>query len=165
LASLAAAFVLAAEFWTGPRVQVPILFVFPVLMASWYGFIGTGLFLALALPLARALLEVMVWRIGPVFPYPAINAGARIVVLVVLGVLARRAGIARRLEERVNVLEGLLPICSFCKRIRDADDRWQPVEKYIMERSGAVFSHGLCAKCAQEHYGMDEQTHDKAGHS
>jgi len=50
----------------------------------------------------------------------------------------------------VKVLHGLLPICSYCKRIRGDDQYWTQVESYIAERSDAQFSHGICPPCANE---------------
>jgi hypothetical protein len=47
----------------------------------------------------------------------------------------------------VRALSGLLPICARCKKIRDDSGYWREVEQYIMSRSNAVFSHGLCPDC------------------
>ena len=47
----------------------------------------------------------------------------------------------------VKQLHGLLPICSYCKRIRGDDQYWQQVEAYIAEHSDAQFSHGICPTC------------------
>jgi sigma-B regulation protein RsbU (phosphoserine phosphatase) len=47
----------------------------------------------------------------------------------------------------VKRLSGLLPICSYCKRIRSDQNYWQQVESYITERSDAQFSHGICPSC------------------
>jgi hypothetical protein len=58
----------------------------------------------------------------------------------------------RRVLKRIRYLEGLLPICSFCKKIR-VGEKWVPVERYIGERSYAYFSHSLCPDCLREHYG------------
>ena len=60
----------------------------------------------------------------------------------------------RELEEalaKVNKLEGFLPICSYCKRVRDDQDYWQRVESYIAARSEARFSHSICPDCYDEH--------------
>ena len=60
-----------------------------------------------------------------------------------------------RLEQllsELTVLKGILPVCSFCKKIRDEDDTWQSMEHYISSRSQAQFSHGFCPDCAKEHY-------------
>jgi hypothetical protein len=47
----------------------------------------------------------------------------------------------------VNQLEGILPICSACKKIRREDSSWMVLEEYISARSEARFSHGLCPDC------------------
>ena len=52
---------------------------------------------------------------------------------------------------RVKTLQGLLPICSYCKRIRNDQNYWQQVEQYIGEHSGAEFSHGICPDCFDKH--------------
>jgi hypothetical protein len=48
---------------------------------------------------------------------------------------------------RVTRLEGILPICSYCKKIRDDQNYWTQVESYVSEHSGARFSHGICPSC------------------
>lgn len=53
---------------------------------------------------------------------------------------------------QVRQLQGLLPICMHCKRIRDEGRGWQQLEKYIAERSEASFSHSLCEACLDTHY-------------
>jgi DNA-binding NtrC family response regulator len=52
----------------------------------------------------------------------------------------------------VKTLSGLLPICASCKHIRDDKGYWHQVESYIQQHSSAVFTHGLCPKCAQKIY-------------
>lgn len=54
---------------------------------------------------------------------------------------------------RIRQLEGLLSICSFCKKIRDENEQWQQIESYISKRSETKFSHGVCHDCGVEHYG------------
>jgi len=74
-----------------------------------------------------------------------VQAGIR--VLELQGALAQRV---RELEEalsRVKTLQGLLPICSYCKKIRDDRNYWQQVEGYISDHSQAQFSHGICPEC------------------
>lgn len=48
---------------------------------------------------------------------------------------------------RVKQLQGLLPICSYCKKIRDDQNYWQQVESYIARHSEAQFSHSICPDC------------------
>lgn len=52
-----------------------------------------------------------------------------------------------RLHQRVTHLEGLLPICAYCKKIRDDHGRWQHVERYIAARADVQFSHAVCPSC------------------
>lgn len=51
---------------------------------------------------------------------------------------------------RVNQLEGIIPICMYCKKIRDDQDGWNQLEKYISDHSEAIFSHGICPQCMEE---------------
>jgi phosphoserine phosphatase RsbU/P len=55
-----------------------------------------------------------------------------------------------RALHQVKQLQGLLPICSYCKRIRDDRNYWQRVESYISEHSEVQFSHGICPDCFEK---------------
>lgn len=50
--------------------------------------------------------------------------------------------------DKVKTLSGLLPICSWCKKIRDDKGYWRQIENYIRERSSAEFSHSICPECS-----------------
>ena len=52
--------------------------------------------------------------------------------------------------EKVKMLHGLLPICAWCKRIRDDHGYWSQVEAYIHEHMGADFTHGICPECFEK---------------
>ena len=52
----------------------------------------------------------------------------------------------------INTLRDILPVCSFCKKVRDDTGRWEPVDVYIRSHSQADISHGLCPECAAKHY-------------
>jgi CheY-like chemotaxis protein len=68
-------------------------------------------------------------------------------------IVALQHSLARRVDElenalaRVKQLHGLLPICSYCKKIRDDQNYWQQVEAYISSHTDAQFSHGVCPDC------------------
>ena len=53
------------------------------------------------------------------------------------------------LRQQLRQLEGLLPICSYCKRIKDDGGHWESLERYVAHRSDAQFSHGICEQCYQ----------------
>ena len=64
--------------------------------------------------------------------------------------LVVRLKVAQRilaLQTHVACLEGLLPICPQCKKIRDENKQWQAVESYLSRRTEAKFSHGICPEC------------------
>ncbi|MBK7973636.1 MAG: PAS domain S-box protein [Deltaproteobacteria bacterium] len=64
----------------------------------------------------------------------------------------RLIGELRAALEQVKTLEGLLPICSSCKRVRDDQGYWTQIESYLSAHSRAEFSHGICPRCAKELY-------------
>jgi phosphoserine phosphatase RsbU/P len=71
-------------------------------------------------------------------------------------VVELQSALADRVDElqdalaRVRVLQGLLPICSYCKRIRDDRNYWQQLETYFTEHSDATFTHGVCPDCYEK---------------
>ena len=52
----------------------------------------------------------------------------------------------------VKMLRGILPICAYCKKIRNDKGYWEQVESYINKRSGTEFSHGICPSCMDKYY-------------
>jgi len=71
---------------------------------------------------------------------------------LVLAELWMRLRVAERIlgyTRQVRQLEELLPICSYCKKIRDDQNYWQQMESYINERTGSEFSHSVCPDCYQ----------------
>ena len=61
--------------------------------------------------------------------------------------LAERIGELEEALDRVKSLQGIIPICGYCKKVRDDEDYWQNVESYIAAHSEAEFSHGVCPSC------------------
>lgn len=55
-----------------------------------------------------------------------------------------------KLENEIKHLKGIIPICSYCKKIRDDKEIWQQLETYISDHSDALFSHGICPACSEE---------------
>lgn len=74
-----------------------------------------------------------------------VRVGTRVVEL--------QSTLTNRLQEledalsQVNQLQGILPICSYCKSVRDDQNYWQRVESYISDHSEARFSHSICPDC------------------
>ena len=73
---------------------------------------------------------------------------------MLLGTCADAIAASRRtmaLRNEITALSGLLPICAWCKKIRDDDDQgyWKQLESYIESHSQAVFTHGMCPECVK----------------
>jgi DNA-binding response OmpR family regulator len=66
--------------------------------------------------------------------------------------LASRVEELRRATDYIDTLRGILPICSFCKKIRNDEGYWDRVEAYITRHSLAEFSHSVCPECLKKHY-------------
>jgi hypothetical protein len=70
---------------------------------------------------------------------------------VLLGTCADALAATRRtadLAHQVKTLRGLLPICAWCKKIRDDQGYWKALETYVESHSDATFTHGMCPECA-----------------
>lgn len=57
-----------------------------------------------------------------------------------------------KLFQNMKYLEGILPVCASCKKIRDDKGSWHQIEEYVRDRSDAEFSHGICPECAEKLY-------------
>jgi len=64
--------------------------------------------------------------------------------------LRRVSGRMAEALEKVKTLQGLLPICAWCKRIRDDKGYWSQVEAYVHEHLGTDFTHGICPDCLEK---------------
>jgi CheY-like chemotaxis protein len=91
-----------------------------------------------------------------------VRAGERILTLK--GALAEKVTELEAALEHVQRLQGLLPICMHCKKIRDDKHTWHRMETYIEEHSDAMFSHALCDECLSKYYSPDaKKAEDGAG--
>jgi hypothetical protein len=141
------------DYLTSRDGQFPVIYVLPVMLAAWYSGKWPAVGLAVAVPVFRLLVLVMPHREVGDMGSLALATALRGIVIVFLALwFARLAEFERALQTRVKVLEGLLPICTFCKNIRNEGGDWERLEKFISRRSEAEFSHGICPTCAEKHY-------------
>lgn len=145
--------IILLDWFTGPFILIPLTFVVPVSLASWYLGRKAGILLACVLPLFRALFVLCKWQPAvATLPIGAINLAILVSVLVGMAWFMALAAESTRLEKRVQTLEGMLSICGFCKKIRSEGGDWEPLDAYLTHHSNTKFSHGLCPNCANEHY-------------
>lgn len=77
-----------------------------------------------------------------------VRAGVRIVELQTA--LSDRIHELEEAMSRIKTLQGLLPICAWCKKVRDEKDYWQRVETYVASHTEARFTHSICPECKQK---------------
>lgn len=75
------------------------------------------------------------------------RVGVGITVLELQQSLAERVVDLEEALAQVRLLQGILPICSYCKNVRDDQNYWQSVERYVTAHSEAKFSHSICPQC------------------
>lgn len=117
--------------------------------------------LYLVLLTAKGRVEDLVEGLGAgaddylVKPFQAAELQARLQVgrriLDLQDALAARVGELEAALSQVHQLQGLIPICSYCHKVRDDRNYWQRVEQYVADRSGARFSHSVCPACFEAH--------------
>jgi hypothetical protein len=110
--------------WISMEVRSPTGYEF-LWLDAWNNLLRVGVFVSFALILARFKGDMM-------------------------RELKLNAELQAALAE-VKQLSGLLPICAWCKRIRDDEGSWQQIETYITVHSEADFTHGICPDCARKH--------------
>jgi sigma-B regulation protein RsbU (phosphoserine phosphatase) len=77
-----------------------------------------------------------------------IRVGERVIEMQLA--LAKQVKELQEALSQIKTLQGLIPICSYCKKIRNDENYWQQVESYISQHSEAVFSHGICPDCIEK---------------
>jgi hypothetical protein len=145
---VASVLILFVDYMTGPFIQFPILFIVPVAMATAAQGVIAGSIVAALLPLLR-LTFFLRWDLPSSWLLESVDTGVDVIILVGFAALIHKTLLQRR---QIRVLEGMLPICSFCKRIRDERGQWRQLEAFITERSDALFSHTFCEQCGRTHY-------------
>ena len=146
--------VLVADYFTGPFIQFPIVYILPIVFVTWFNGRHWGLVFACILPFARIFFYFL-W----IVPWSSLEAVVNVVIRMIvfsLIVLLVDSEVKRRvLLKEIKVLRGILPICSFCKKIRTENNIWIPLEEYVHWHTEAELSHGYCPDCMREHYGVE----------
>jgi hypothetical protein len=150
------------DYGTGPDLTLAVLYLLPITLVAWSGDRDLGVAMA-AMSAACQTTADALWPTHTPPPVLAWNGTSRFLVYTTLVVLltALRKAYARSEERRhaleeaqaeIKTLRGLLPICSFCHRIRDDDGEWERLEAYIHSRTDATFTHGMCPECIRKNY-------------
>lgn len=152
--SIIAIIILIGDYFAGPFIQFPVTYIIPIAFVSWYNGRSWGFVFTVTMSLVRLYFNIFLWTIPWTYLEAGLNFTVSISVFALFATLfAKIAENNRVLAEKVDVLSGLLPICSNCKKIKDDSNQWEQVESYITKKSSASFTHGLCPDCKEKLYG------------
>jgi len=106
----------------------------------------------LALTFANEVLDLPHFVLGDMPTTWGQRSGEIAIELIIfMAVVTLEICLFRKLIDRIKILEGFLPICASCKKIRH-QDQWEQIESYISKNSLARFSHSLCPDCQAKLY-------------
>jgi len=146
------------DYITGYELQFFLFYFVPVTLAAWY----TGRTLSVVVALVSAATWFYVDLLSghpyshPIYSYW--NTIIRLVTFLAIGLalsqvrtmLDTEIRLRREVEKamgEIKQLRGLLPICAWCKKIRNDAGLWEQVELYVRSHSAAEFTHGVCPDC------------------
>jgi K+-sensing histidine kinase KdpD len=153
---------------TGENYELFILYFLPIAGAAWWAGKRAGILLA--------AVSAVAWFESDVLSHPAHSISVeswdtamRLISFLTIALALSKVKEELTREQRLNTdltgamseikqLRGILPMCSFCRKIRDADGHWAAFERYIADHSDAQVSHGLCPSCYKKHYGEENGT-------
>jgi len=163
------------DYLTGYEISVSVFYLAPISLATWYGGQSSGIVVAIAGAIAWLIADI---GAGHKFSHPVFplwNAGVLLASFVIMVIILERlkrvnekqTQIVSELREaldNVKTLKGMIPICAWCKKIRDDEGYWREVEAYITMNSDASFTHGMCRDCRerikeQHRYQCEKNSH------
>lgn len=151
---------------SGFQLKLGPCFLLPVLWIAWYGGVRAGVSSALAIAAAWRGLEL--YHLGSAqgwvqFWDLLIHAASFVSVALFVGwassLVRREKALVHDLSvllAEVRQLEGLLPICAWCKKVRNDQGYWQQIEAYVSQHSKADWTHGICPECMEGMVTSDE---------
>ena len=141
------------DYLTGWEISFSIFYIYPIFTASWYVGKKTGV--------VFAVLSSILWLTadlasGHEFSHvliPGWNTAVRLVFFLLIGVSVPY--LRKELHASHNALEkltSLLPLCAWCKNIRDSNGKWSRLEEYLQDEKGIEVTHGICPDCIEKYY-------------
>ena len=112
----------------------------------------TVLFLFLAMTICNEVFDLPHLFLGDsVTSFQQRTGEVMIELAILIIIMIIEIILIKRLYQRIRILEGFLPICANCKKIR-RENSWDQIEKYIADHSLAKFSHSICPDCMKKLY-------------
>lgn len=146
---------------TGYELNFFVFYFLPVSLAAWFVGLVASLWLGILSSVVWFGADALSGHSHSLHFYAVWNTIVRLASFIAIGwsisktrqLFDQQHKLTEDLQQslsEVKVLEGFLPICCECKKIRDQEGRWQQLEKYISEHSNTQFSHGYCPECAKK---------------
>jgi hypothetical protein len=143
--------------------NVSVLYLLPIALASWKLGKGEAVFVAAFSACVWFVDHGLISGETPGLWFPLLNALGLLGVFITVGLIlsalrrafAAQQGLIGELQEalgQVTTLSSLLPICSWCKKIRDDQGYWTAVEAYFEKYAHTEFTHGICPDCRVTHF-------------
>ena len=149
--------IMAFDYGTGVDVNVTLFYLVPVFLVTWRIDRRMGIFTSLVCAVAWSAVDTMgrkdissatvLWNVWIQF---ALFITFSFVVSRIKEILNAQNALNRELHAalaEVKNLSGLLPMCAWCRKIRDEEGNWMTLEAYMSEHSAADFTHGICPTC------------------
>lgn len=148
------------DWATGIELNFFVFYFIPISLAGWYLGLGPAVILSMLSALVWFVANDFAGRTTSAHFYSVWNTGIRLTSFLYIGFAISKmrqvlemekvtAADLRQALSEIRVLEAVLPICAQCKKIRDSENIWQPLEAYISRHSDTRFSHGYCPDCAR----------------
>ena len=123
---------------TGHELEMRVFYVLPLVATAWYVGGAGGFVLALLTVVARGWTDA---QAGHTYSHAFYR------YWMALNQLTTHLAVVWAFSRIRKELRGLVPVCAWCKQVRDEQGHWQTWERFIAERSLARFSHGICPAC------------------
>lgn len=148
------------DYATGHELNFFVFYFIPVSLAAYQLGLLPAIGSAIASAIVWAAADLLAAHVYSSPLFAVWNTMIRLTAFIAIGaavarikaLLDQQAEITRQLQQaaaELRVLQGLLPICASCKKIKEPDGTWHQLEVYITQHSEAQFTHGLCPACAQ----------------
>jgi hypothetical protein len=163
ISGLLIALVGALDHLTGYELGFFVFYFVPISYAAWSSGRWAGGIVAVLCTLAWLAIDLTTGHVYSSTWLGIWNAAIRLLAFLVITFTVSRVKelwdaekqLSAQLQEslsQVNELQGLLPICASCKKIRNDTGYWEQIELYLIEHSNVEFTHGLCPECSKKLY-------------
>jgi hypothetical protein len=146
------------ESKTPDQLSFGTMYILPVAWATWSGGLRWGLAAGFAAAAAWGIGNYATSKVYDQVGYRVWTMANDVLIYCFLAwlvdrfrrVLDEQRAAAEDLQkalDELRTLEGLFPVCAWCKRVRDDQGYWSQIEDYLAKQRGALVSHGICPEC------------------